>query len=596
MKSKITIILIGLIYLSSNLMAQAEFYDVMPDITTCKEGTLKDSEKQKVLNLVNKVRTIHGLKPVTYNYSKDIYVQKSALLSAANETLDHTPPTNSKCYSADGSTGSGNSNLHIGWFYGSTWPTTESSISSWIIDENVDVCGHRRWLIDPFLKFIAIGRVDGASVQNPQFSVTGMSIYVIDAEKQNLSDWQSDFVAYPYQNYPSNMVYTKDNKSWYFSFTAVFDKSNYWNNQKVSYSNATIEIKNEQNQIVPTSGVFSDNDGAGIPNILKWKIPTVQKEIKYTVNIKNVDLNGTKKDYTYWFKITDQAGQTPNAPTLILPANAAKSINPGLANFTWDPATDADTYTIQISRDNLFANIVDERADLATPVFTASLLPESTLLYWRVAGKNQYGIGSWSEVRSFTTKAIPPQKPILTEPNDLQTSISLTPDLKWDIISGATSYHVQLSGNDKFGSYTLINQENILKNSYLVPKGYLQNNTKYYWHVRGKNAVGYGEFSDPSSFITLDMTSVDLLNETTQILSVYPNPAQDMVLCRINSRGISSKLQILSESGQIIETYSLTNPGEQLLTVNLSSYVSGSYFMRFIDASREILKKIQIIR
>jgi hypothetical protein len=77
---------------------------------------------------------------------------------------------------------------------------------------------------------------------------------------------------------------------------------------------------------------------------------------------------------------------------------------------------------------------------------------------------------------------------------------------------------------------------------------------------------------------------------------VYPNPAQDIILCKINSIGNSSKLQILSETGQIIETYALTNSGEQLLTVNLSSYVSGSYFIRFIDASREILKKIQIIR
>ncbi len=596
MKLKISIILLGLICLSFNIMAQAQFYDIMPDITNCKEGTLKEAEKQKVLNLVNQVRAIHGLKPVTYNYTKDIFVQKSALLSAANEQLSHTPPTTWKCYTADGSTGSGNSNLHIGWFYGSTWPTTESSISSWIIDENVDVCGHRRWLIDPFLKFIAIGRVDGASVQNPQFSVTGMSIYVIDDEKQNISDWQNDFVAYPYQNYPTNMVFTKENKSWYFSFTAVFDKSNYWNNQKVSYSTATIEIKDEQNQIVPTSGVFSDNDGAGIPNILKWKIPSVQKEVKYTVSIKNVDLNGTKKDYTYWFKITDQSGQMPATPTLLVPADATKNIDVN-QNFTWNPASNADSYTIQFARDNTFTNMIDEQGDISTTNFTATLLPESTLIYWRVAGKNNYGTGSWSGIRSFTTKAMAPQKPILEEPTDLQTSVSITPDLKWDAITGATSYHVQISENDKFGQLNLVvNQEYITKNSFTVPKNSLQYDTKYFWHVRGKNTIGYGEFSDPRSFMTLDMTSVDILNETTQILSIYPNPAQDIVLCKINSSGSMSKLQILNESGQLIETYSLLNSGEQILTLNLSAFTSGSYFIRFIDDSKEILKKIQIIR
>lgn len=588
--------LIGLISITFNLKAQAQFYDVVPDIATCKEGSLKDSEKQKVLNLVNKIRSIHGLKPVTYNYTKDIYVQKSALLSAANEQLNHTPPSSWKCYSADGATGAQNSNLHIAWAYGSSWSPTESSINSWMIDENVDVCGHRRWIIDPFLKFIAIGRVDGASVQNQQFNVTGMSIYVIDADKQNITDWQSDFVAYPYQNYPTDMVYTKANKSWFFSFTAIFDKSNYWNNQKVSYANATIEIKNEQNQIIPTSEVSGNNEGYGVPNLLKWKIPSVQKEVKYTVNIKNVDVNGTKKDFTYWFKITDQTGNTPSAPTLLIPANAAKNVDVN-QNFTWNPATDADTYIIQIAKDNTFGNVVDEQEDITATNFSATQLPESTLLYWRVAGKNNIGTGTWSEIRSFTTKALAPQKPVLTEPVDLQTSVSITPDMKWNTISGATSYHIQISENDKFGSLNLVvNQENIPKNTFTVPKNSLQFNTRYFWHVRGKNAVGYGEYSDPRSFMTLDMTSVDILNETTQILNVYPNPAQDMIICKINSAGSVSKLQILSETGQLLETYSISNQGEQILTVNLSAFLSGSYFIKFTDDSKEIVRKVQILR
>jgi len=55
-----------------------DIYDILPDIQSCYEGVLKDSEKQRVLAELNFIRNLHGLNPVSYNYEDDIYTAKAA--------------------------------------------------------------------------------------------------------------------------------------------------------------------------------------------------------------------------------------------------------------------------------------------------------------------------------------------------------------------------------------------------------------------------------------------------------------------------------------------------------------------------------------
>ena len=69
------------------------FYEKEPDIQNGYEGILKDSEKQKDLNLLNYVRERHRLRPVIYNFSDDLYAAKAALIIAANAKLNHYPDT-----------------------------------------------------------------------------------------------------------------------------------------------------------------------------------------------------------------------------------------------------------------------------------------------------------------------------------------------------------------------------------------------------------------------------------------------------------------------------------------------------------------------
>ena len=276
-------------------------YDREPNISSCDEGALKDEEKQKALKTINEIRGLHRLKPVTYNYSDDVYTGKSALITVANATLNHHPKVNDQCWSPEGEFGSGKSNLYISssGSYLSVVEKSENSIIQFLIDDNVDSLGHRRWLIDPFLSFVSYGRVDGKPLVDSKWNmVSGVSLKVINEEKAYIQDLLVDFVAYPFENYPSS--YFKHN--WYMSFSVLANTSNIWENKNVDYSNAIIEIYDEEGYMLNVHSISHDNTAYGLPNLLKWKVDNTLDNKKYLVKIKNVNVLNHKKNYEYWFK------------------------------------------------------------------------------------------------------------------------------------------------------------------------------------------------------------------------------------------------------------------------------------------------------
>ncbi|GAG72249.1 unnamed protein product [marine sediment metagenome] len=266
-----------------------EIYEILPDIQNCYEGILKDSEKQKVLEEFNFIRNLHGLNLVSYNYEDDIYTTKAALIIVANEEMNHHPDQSYQCWTEEGEFGSSHSNLHMSWGWEDKIPKSEDFVIGWIVDEEVESLGHRRWMLFPFLSNISYGRVD-------VLGFTGAVIKVINDE---INPSNVDFVAYPYEKYPRNLF----TKNWYLSFSVVADRYNLWNNEKVDFSNTVIEIYNENGEALQINSIHYDNEGYGIPNNLQWKVNGIKYDVKYTVNIKNVKVAGANKNYEYWFKL-----------------------------------------------------------------------------------------------------------------------------------------------------------------------------------------------------------------------------------------------------------------------------------------------------
>ncbi len=160
--------------------------------------------------------------------------------------------------------------------------------------------GHRRWLLFPFLKDIAYGRVDGTPKTTKRYSlVTAVSLKVIDAQVADISDTDIAYVAYPYHDYPTD--YFKH--GWYSSFSVVADKEDRWNNDTVDFSHSTITVTDENGLRLPVTATNYQTDNYGLSNILQWKVGDTKNGIKYRVVIDNVLVQNIARNYRYWFKI-----------------------------------------------------------------------------------------------------------------------------------------------------------------------------------------------------------------------------------------------------------------------------------------------------
>lgn len=94
----------------------------------------------------------------------------------------------------------------------------------------------------------------------------------------------------------------------------------------------------------------------------------------------------------------------PAAPTLRSPAANATNVS-RTAALSWNAATRATTYDVQVSTDANFTVITFGRTGLTARNVTVSpQLGATTVYYWRVRGVNTTGAGTWSAVRSFTTR------------------------------------------------------------------------------------------------------------------------------------------------------------------------------------------------
>jgi hypothetical protein len=475
----------------------SQYYDSQPDHTSCTAGTLKDSEKQLVLQKINYIRSLHGLQPVEYDYSWDNKCSQSSLITTANYQQygfgqgNHTPPKSWACWSQDGYDGASSSNLFISMGY---TPPTVNSVINWMHDTNVESLGHRRWIINPFLKKIAIGRCDG-DLGGMKFSC--MTLYCHD-RSQNVSGADYEYVAYPYHQYDPELV----NKQWLMSFSVMYNKTNMFQNNNVNYSQATVKITGGGNTYTFGQGqVGYDNGNYGMPNCLKWQFPQVQEHVKYDVEITNVNVNGTMKNYTYWFELTDPGVVKPNIPALTEPANNADDVAPSVT-FRWNEDPNAVNYSIQINTQNDFSGslLVDDNT-LTTNSFASSEIQSESTYYWRVKARNSGGESEWSGVWKFTTVKTP-DIPTLSDPADNAENVGLTPVLTWNGVDLAESYQLQLNDTYTFDN-PIVDVENIPTNSYEVPEGNLEIEKQYFWRVRSKGQGGYSNWSAAFKFSTV---------------------------------------------------------------------------------------------
>ncbi|MDV3457449.1 CAP domain-containing protein [Sphingomonas sp. HF-S4] len=281
--------------------AAASLYTTPPDITACQPGLLKPAVTSQVLQILNAVRALHRLPAVAYSAADEPAAQQSALMQAANAQLSHTPPASWRCFTQAGADASASSNLYGGTGAGLGFYTDEQIIAGWltevqnIVAENV---GHRRWLLDPFLGSVAYGRVAGRYQTSSRADAAAIKVFDT-AGPAGPAGPLPDFVAYPFEDYPARLF----DASALLSFGVISNKTNKWGNTNVDFSNAAITVRARGGATLTVSRVTCDNQGYGLPNNVQFAVSGLQANTIYDVTIERVNVGGTQRSYSYFFRI-----------------------------------------------------------------------------------------------------------------------------------------------------------------------------------------------------------------------------------------------------------------------------------------------------
>jgi hypothetical protein len=206
-------------------------------------------------------------------------------------------------------------------------------------------------------------------------------------------------------------------------------------------------------------------------------------------------------DYPTYLEWED-SGDVPSVPTRTSPTDTETGVSTDPTEFTWGAATGAESYDIQVSvNSDMSSPLIDAQGVIGTS-YQTSQLSGSTTYYWRIRGRNQFGVSAWTSTWSFTTEAHSgvPGVPVLYSPFNGETGVARKPPFDWIASSGATDYSLEVSIYSNFSALVL-DVSGITETVY-TPSTDLAPLTVYYWRVRARNSEGYSNYTTTWSFTT----------------------------------------------------------------------------------------------
>lgn len=191
--------------------------------------------------------------------------------------------------------------------------------------------------------------------------------------------------------------------------------------------------------------------------------------------------------------------EPPSKVDLISPVNDSNIFSTSI-KFTWED-TYAKSYRLQVSTSSNFSDFVANVSGISAASYTVSNLVRNTQYYWRIIPVNEAGSGNPSEVwkvRSASTSTVI-SAPKQLSPIDKSIIPSNNIVFNWENQPNSALYRIQISNRSDF-SNLIVNVSNIQGTTYQIAK--LNDNTTYYWRVRGYTGSVYGSYSQTWSFKT----------------------------------------------------------------------------------------------
>ncbi len=140
-----------------------------------------------------------------------------------------------------------------------------------------------------------------------------------------------------------------------------------------------------------------------------------------------------------------------------------------------------------------FAKIISVVADSTNYDFTNLLFGKS--FYYRMRAMHASDTSAWSAAKSMTTFAYPE----IVSPSNGSSDEPLKITFEWSEYSGVTRYYVEVSKTDDFAASL-----NYISDSNSVTINNFNFSQQYFWRVRAEHPDDISDWTDPSSFTTLD--------------------------------------------------------------------------------------------
>ncbi len=273
------------------------------------------------------------------------------------------------------------------------------------------------------------------------------------------------------------------------------------------------------------------------------------------------------------------------APTLSLPSNGAIDQNIAL---TLDWATMYSitdfTYQFDISPDFDSAFLEEANTDGNISLAHPSDLLYGTTYYWRVRANSTLDTSDWSAIWSFTTVYELTTAPQLISPTDGTTDVTFASVvLEWASIPEATSYQYQYCLEETFTNGITSGVVSSLTKTITD----LNQDTTYYWRVRGQNTGGSSPWSAVYSFTTNNNIGVNDIEANANFL-LYPNPTSRSITIKSVS-GILF-VEIFNVNAQVVAHIKYEN--SLVVQCDLSLYENGIYWIKIITEKGVFYKKV----
>jgi hypothetical protein len=290
--------------------------------------------------------------------------------------------------------------------------------------------------------------------------------------------------------YPASVIFEnlKDNKTQNFSTI----KDRHW------ISGMVTDITNVLS--VPAKNIIIDVKGQnGFSNSA-----VTGDDGNYAILVPNGDVysvspNETKGAVFVPLKIDNISGDNDIANNnfsveFIVPKLNSPAVNSILnsksVQMKWYKVSGATSYFVEYSpTPNFSTGLVSLQPSPATDTTILANLPDfNTTYYWRVKAERGSVESDWSEVWNFTTGL---DKPVEVSPLSHRDVLSISLNLTWNSVPGATEYEVEVADS---ATGVVITNQTIASTSLSLNN--LTDRKSYSWKVRAKNQGSISDWTD----------------------------------------------------------------------------------------------------